>query len=676
MTTKIDKLVVGLAANGADLYREFDKSIAKSKSWSSKISSSLKIGTLGLVGMGTAAAGTFTAMYASAAKALDPLAKLSDQIGEMPEKIIGLQHAADLTGVSNDKFNSSLARMVKGLGEAKQGTGTAAKTIEQLGLSTEGFFALSPADQFAKIADKVNDLETQQEKAAAASALFGREGLALVNTMALGSEGIAAVTEEAEQLGLTVSRIDLAKVEMANDSFSKAKKTVGAFSTALAYNAAPLVQALSDEFTEAAKQAGGFGNITQQVVLASTKAVGFMADAVHGLKMIWMGVRRVVSEALNGFIQAASAAAKLGETINRALGLDDGVAAKNNSFINEFADSMSKRNQELKEEFQKALLEPMPSEKIDKWVVQVFENAEIKARKIAEGAKNNIGNVDLTGDLPPDLNQPVNDDRSKRLEEIEAERQARQLEGVQNFLMTEEEAINASYARRREIILNNTQADSDLQIELLQRLNARKLEELERSGEDMSASARYWGSVITEFEQANTSERFNIGIGLFQNLLNAGTEHSKKIFKLNQMAGIANAVISTAQGMAKALGDWGWPLGPVFAGYIAATGLLQIQKIKSAKFGGGAGAGASSGGGGASISPVNTATQSGGNQIAESRNNESFRQKRVVELRVEAGLYTHEQVRQFAQQMFADDENVSLVTRAQSDYARRGGVAA
>lgn len=69
---------------------------------------------------------------------------------------------------------------------------------------------------------------------------------------------------------------------------------------------------------------------------------------------------------------------------------------------------------------------------------------------------------------------------------------------------------------------------------------------------------------------------------------------SKTLFKINQIAGIANAVVSTAQGAAKAL-ELGFPLGLIAAAAITAAGVAQIQTIRSASFEGGGGG--SSGGG-------------------------------------------------------------------------------
>ena len=98
------------------------------------------------------------------------------------------------------------------------------------------------------------------------------------------------------------------------------------------------------------------------------------------------------------------------------------------------------------------------------------------------------------------------------------------------------------------------------------------------------------------------------GLAMMSGLMES---HNRKQFELGKAAAIANAVISTAQGMAEAL-KWGFPMGPIFAGIIGGLGALQIAKIASTKFGqkgaGSAGIPSAGIGGGTPTVRVNTRT--------------------------------------------------------------------
>jgi hypothetical protein len=80
--------------------------------------------------------------------------------------------------------------------------------------------------------------------------------------------------------------------------------------------------------------------------------------------------------------------------------------------------------------------------------------------------------------------------------------------------------------------------------------------------------------------------------------LTAGVAHQNKVlFKINQVAGIANAIINTYEGVSKTLATYPWPLAGAMAALHLAAGLAQVSAISSASFGGGGGTTGGIGGG-------------------------------------------------------------------------------
>lgn len=625
----IDRLVTELTADRGPLNRVLFQSEADTRSWAQKTRAHVNTSATAFAGMAVAGQAALMAIYVNAARSGDALAKLSDEIAEAPERITALQHAAELTGTSTDKFNTSLERMVKRLGEAQNGSGSAAKYIEQLGLNTSEFFALSPADQFAQISDSVNALESQQGKAAAAAAIFGREGLALINTMALGSEGLAAMEQEVTDLGVALNRLELAKIEAANDAFFRAKQVSAGFGNQLAAEVAPIVRSLADDFVLAAKEAGGFGVVAQRVVNTVATGIGVMSDGVHVVVLLFESLTQVVRELAS---VALSVYSKIGSGIllvAEAMGQSDSAVANSIRTFQEFADSFGQTNLEARESLQSAWLSKLPSQKIGEWMQDAQNKATAEAEKIAAKAasarERNASPVDT-------LNAK---------EQAAAEARKREFDRVVEGLRTEEEALQASYERRQAIILANTEAGGVAQIALLARLDdqvaaqraeiiARQITDEDRKYEQMTSVQRYWTDLRAEYEQSSAQQRLEIGLGLMQQLTSGAARENKRMFELNKVAAIANAVVSTAQGMAKAL-EWGFPLGPIFAALIGAAGAIQIQSIKKQKFGGAG-----------SVSPpsaVSTGAAGGGSQgiqserVPNSRNQSSANnteEKKVV----------------------------------------------
>lgn len=211
---------------------------------------------------------------------IDALAKTSDKLGIATEKLAGLQHAAELTGVESRTLNMGLQRMVRRISEAARGTGEAQGALQELGLSAQQLNMLAPDRQFTKIAEALKNVQNPADRVRLAFKLFDSEGVNLVNTLALGEKGLAAAQEEAERLGLAVSRFDAAQVEKVNDAFTRIKRALTGVVNTVVIKAAPFVEKLADKFVGLVTQTEGFGNAVEE---AFGNAVLFIARVIDGV---------------------------------------------------------------------------------------------------------------------------------------------------------------------------------------------------------------------------------------------------------------------------------------------------------------------------------------------------------------------------------------------------------
>jgi hypothetical protein len=101
---------------------------------------------------------------------------------------------------------------------------------------------MSPDEQFRKIAGAMQGVAGAGDKARLAYDIFGRSGVSLVNTLALGEDGLKGVTEEAKALGIAVSRPEAAKIEQLNDSIYRIKSAFTGLGHQAAIAFAPLIQ--------------------------------------------------------------------------------------------------------------------------------------------------------------------------------------------------------------------------------------------------------------------------------------------------------------------------------------------------------------------------------------------------------------------------------------------------
>ena len=187
----------------AKVNRAFQKQRENLNKWSKAGALAAGVATAALVNSGLASA--------------DSLAKTSDKLGVATEALAKYRFAAQQTGVDQSKADVALQRFTRRLSDAAAGTGPAVQAFEALGLEAAELIQLSPDQAFAKVADQMNLVENKSQKVSLAFKLFDSEGVGLVNTLALGSEGLAEMGRQAEAAGLAISRVDAAKVEAAND---------------------------------------------------------------------------------------------------------------------------------------------------------------------------------------------------------------------------------------------------------------------------------------------------------------------------------------------------------------------------------------------------------------------------------------------------------------------------
>jgi hypothetical protein len=289
---QMTRLNVSLTANTGNLSRGMKRASKIVGRFSNDVTRVARALTspLALITGGLTAAGLLAKMR-SAANGIDALAKASDKLGISTQALAGFRHAAEQTGIGADQATVALQRMVRRISEAAQGTGEARSALRELGLSAKELAALSPDQQFRAIAGAMSNVAQQGDRVRLAMRLFDTEGVALVNTLSLGTDGLDKMAEEAGTLGLAISRVDAKKIEQANDAMDRAGKAIDGAFAALAIRFAPAIEEAANRFTAMTADAERFGELSASVFDGVIKAIGFVADAVYSLRLVWKGLQ-------------------------------------------------------------------------------------------------------------------------------------------------------------------------------------------------------------------------------------------------------------------------------------------------------------------------------------------------------------------------------------------------
>ncbi len=214
-----------------------------------------------VVGLGGVVAAAFSiGALRSVAEDMDRISKASQRLGVSTENLVGLEHAANLSGVSVDKLAAGLNRVNRMLGSAASGDSNAIKAFEGIGLSIESLSGMSADQVLGKIADQINLIPDAAGRAAAAAEVFGTKlGPGLQDLLKEGSSGLAAMKAEADSLGLTFSGIEGKAIEEANDALTRAGESVKGLARELTITLAPAVSNVATLLKDEVKLVrGGF----------------------------------------------------------------------------------------------------------------------------------------------------------------------------------------------------------------------------------------------------------------------------------------------------------------------------------------------------------------------------------------------------------------------------------
>ena len=187
-------------------------------------------------------------MAEATADNIDQTAKLADRLNLSIDALGRMRHAANLSGVAADEFDGAIGKLTIRLGEAGQGSKTAIEGFERLGLNFQTLTNQSTEKQIAQIADAVNALPDPAARAAAMVDLFGKSGAALLPMLAAGSAGLGDMAAEYDKLHGSMSRVDAAQVEAANDAISRMKLALEGVRDRVVVDISPAIAAVAEVF--------------------------------------------------------------------------------------------------------------------------------------------------------------------------------------------------------------------------------------------------------------------------------------------------------------------------------------------------------------------------------------------------------------------------------------------
>ncbi|ULQ45875.1 hypothetical protein JN531_012265 [Flagellatimonas centrodinii] len=533
----------------------------------------------------------FGLLTKSAIASGDALAKAGDKLGIATERLAGLRVAAERSGVASNTLDMAMQRMTRRVAEAAHGTGEAKDAIKELGLDAQALARMAPDQQFRAIAESMSQIEGQGQKVRLSFKLFDSEGVALVNTLARGAEGLNEAQAEAEALGLALTRVEAAKLEQVSDAGARSADSIKGIGNQLALALAPGMAAASNKMAALVAQTGGFRNEIQFAMDLGVNAVGLFADGLHGIKVVWKGIEIVGRSTMTGTMQLLQTFGMAAEAVLNTIlkGVNRTLKAVNaispwDVPLQEMLDMSTAWEQlaqkayggtlEAVAELNALLMQPLPSDQIRAAMEKIAADAEARAREIAAARSTAL---DGGGGGTP------TDDKAKKALERERQRIEERLQMVRDATATEGEIEYQRYQERlaalqaADATMFEYEGERDLLKEQLYEQHLKRMEDIRKK--NLTA--------LEKFNESSWGAQVETVAGALTDMTAGVANSSKTMFKINKVAAIANAVVNTAQGVTKALAEYPPPISGIMAGIQLAAGMAQVNAIKNTQFGGG-----------------------------------------------------------------------------------------
>jgi len=531
----------------------------------------------------TAAAGLVT-LGVRAADAADKIDKLSTQLGISTKALSEYQFIAGQTGVAFDTFAQALQRSTRRVAEAAQGTGEAQDALKELGIDAERLNQLDPGAQFEVLAQQLNNVASESDQVRLAFKLFDSEGVRLLRTVKETGGEFSELSERARQLGAVIDDDLAQKGADVQDAFAEVGAALSGVGNTLLSNFGPAIVSAANNLVE-------FINNTRRAAAdlgLLTLRVGELSAAELKAEQLKNATQINELELQKETTRRYQAKINLANQIN----------------------TIEQRNVEIKKQ-----LEQLDIEQAERDKVRLLQKTAV------------TGEVGGAGS--PQM--------AKREEELQ-----KYLES----LYTEEEMLRASYARRIQIIDENTTAGSDFNLQL-------KQAEYERLEQAMLEHQARLGNIEAQgilqrrkFDEQNARQRTKTVLGEVAALTAGVAQNNKAMFEINKVAGIANAIIGAHEGIAKTLAAYPYPINVGLAALHAAAAFAQVSAIKNTSYeGGGAGTTPSLAGSTGTINdiPVDTAPVVDSGLTTAPADN-------VVNITFNPGIADSESVRQFIEE--------------------------
>ncbi|MDD3173354.1 MAG: hypothetical protein PHF63_06810 [Herbinix sp.] len=233
-----------------------------------------KIGAAVVAGTGIAVTGLMALANGTAENA-DKWDKLSLRTGIAVENLQRWGYAAEQSGADISVLETGMKKLSKSVVDAQNGSKDAQKAYEELGISMSELSNMSPEQTFDAVMKKLADMPDSAEKNVLGNQLLGKSYTELKPLLAAGSEGMQALKDRADELGIVMSGESVTAGVAFGDTLADVKSNFDGVKNKIVADLLPQLTNMLNWFIEKSPQIQSVAGATLGFV---SDIIGFIAD--------------------------------------------------------------------------------------------------------------------------------------------------------------------------------------------------------------------------------------------------------------------------------------------------------------------------------------------------------------------------------------------------------------
>lgn len=527
----VGTLLAELALESSSFHRDLGKAVTSLQSGSSQMNKAIasverQARTMNKV-MGAAITGWVTTLGVDAVKAAwdfsNGIADMAKNTNVGTTALQEFRFAAKQSGGDVEALDAGLLKFNQVIGEAAQGSKAAVEALARVGITTDELKSKGVEQLFVEASDGLNKMGDSASRNAAMVDLFGKSATKTAEAFSLSASEMDNLRQAAHDAGAVMSDEAIAKAKAAADQFDALAMVLKVQATSALVEFGPLL----------------------------VKTTQFLADLGDMATWAAKQIGLLDKSEDDAYQDMLARYAELEERKHK---------------LGQFAGGILAGGQIAKIDAELAELDKKIAAKLAEYQAQ---QQAIEAGKPTAGAST--GSVTtvtpVSSKEDPTKDQYIIDLAEKR-------------DALREHYASQEEIDAQHYEYNKNLLseLRNQELISDS--EFYSTKEQMELEHAARSGDIWAQAAleRQQFDAMTWEQQTKTT------LGFLEDITRGTSKENRALFEINKAASIANAIISTYEGVAKA-----WSLGPILgpplAGVVLAAGMAQVASISKTTFG-------------------------------------------------------------------------------------------